>query len=254
MVVISILFVATANAQESSIQFELSSINYTTNEGLPSNECHQIVQDDKGYIWIATDNGLSRFDGYGFKNYGYEEGLIDNIIFYLQKGNDGKIWMLSKSGQIFYYDHLDDVIKPYKYNALIRKYDEFIWAGPFYLDINNNMYLTLMNVGIIKIDEMGNEDLIRIDDELAYMMHLRLDSHSIYFVKGLTSLEQTEEYNNNYTKKSVYPPHIIIDELKEHLRFYEKRDLNSTINDEQQLQRYSRFNKVLKNQYLYIQN
>jgi len=50
---------------------------FTIEDGLPSNECHDIVQDNLGYIWVATDKGLARWDGYEFKVYGADEGLKD---------------------------------------------------------------------------------------------------------------------------------------------------------------------------------
>ena len=43
--------------------------HYTTDDGLASPEVYHVLQDKKGYIWIATDNGVSRFDGYDFRNY-----------------------------------------------------------------------------------------------------------------------------------------------------------------------------------------
>ena len=43
--------------------------HYSTADGLRSNAIADIVQDDLGYVWIATWNGLSRFDGYNFYNY-----------------------------------------------------------------------------------------------------------------------------------------------------------------------------------------
>ncbi len=48
---------------------------FTVDEGLPSNECHRILQDSFGYIWIATDRGLVRYDGYEFRTFGPNEGL-----------------------------------------------------------------------------------------------------------------------------------------------------------------------------------
>lgn len=41
----------------------------TTGDGLPSNLVHDIAQDNQGYIWMATPNGLCRYDGYSFVNF-----------------------------------------------------------------------------------------------------------------------------------------------------------------------------------------
>ncbi|HRX29955.1 MAG TPA: two-component regulator propeller domain-containing protein, partial [Saprospiraceae bacterium] len=70
-------------------------ISYTTDDGLPSSEVYDVLQDRDGYMWFSTDNGLSRFDGYEFKNYGFEEGLTDLVVFDLQEDSKGRIWMNS---------------------------------------------------------------------------------------------------------------------------------------------------------------
>lgn len=43
--------------------------NYTTTNGLLSNHIESMVQDEQGYLWIATVNGLQRFDGHSFVNF-----------------------------------------------------------------------------------------------------------------------------------------------------------------------------------------
>jgi ligand-binding sensor domain-containing protein len=52
-----LLFSASISAQNISYR------NLTTKDGLPSNTIYQIKQDKKGFIWIATANGLVRYDG-----------------------------------------------------------------------------------------------------------------------------------------------------------------------------------------------
>jgi len=57
---------------------------YTTAEGLAHNHINRIRQDSRGYLWFCTDGGLSRFDGYRFKNYTTEERLphpwVNNLL------------------------------------------------------------------------------------------------------------------------------------------------------------------------------
>jgi ligand-binding sensor domain-containing protein len=48
---------------------------YTVADGLAEGRVNQIVADSRGYVWIATSGGLSRFDGYRMKTYGVEDGL-----------------------------------------------------------------------------------------------------------------------------------------------------------------------------------
>ncbi|SFG78078.1 ligand-binding sensor domain-containing protein [Pedobacter insulae] len=77
--------------------------HYTTKEGLPSNNCYFTLQDQKGYIWIATDAGVSRFDGSNFENFSVDDGLPDNQILQLKEDSRGRIWFLALNGQLSYF-------------------------------------------------------------------------------------------------------------------------------------------------------
>ncbi|MEP1095639.1 MAG: histidine kinase [Cyclobacteriaceae bacterium] len=77
-------------------------INYTINEGLPSNTVYCSVQDDRGFMWFGTDAGLSRFDGYEFKNFYLEDGLPDTDILNFYRDTKGRIWMYTTNGEIGY--------------------------------------------------------------------------------------------------------------------------------------------------------
>jgi ligand-binding sensor domain-containing protein/two-component sensor histidine kinase len=73
---------------------------YNTSNGLVSNTIFDIRQDKNGYLWIATDLGLSRFDGNRFKDFpiiGNKSASISNILF----TNDGKTWVQNFNGQFF---------------------------------------------------------------------------------------------------------------------------------------------------------
>ena len=68
------------SAQSQQLIFD----QYTTDKGLSNNNCNSIVQDEDGFIWVATESGLNRFDGKDFINYystGSANQLPDNRIF-----------------------------------------------------------------------------------------------------------------------------------------------------------------------------
>src|SRR5690242_503013 len=48
---------------------------YTVADGLAHNSVHRIFRDSRDLLWFCTAEGLSRFDGYNFINYGISEGL-----------------------------------------------------------------------------------------------------------------------------------------------------------------------------------
>lgn len=65
--VLAVLVVSFSNVRaESALAFFR---HITVEDGLSSNQVRSLIQDDDGYIWIGTDQGLNRYDGYGFKVY-----------------------------------------------------------------------------------------------------------------------------------------------------------------------------------------
>ncbi len=106
-IVINVHFVFSLLSQN----WEIPNIHYTMKNGLPSNEVYDVLEDSIGYIWLTTDNGLCRFDGYEFKTYGLEKGLTDRVVFDMQLDTFGRIWMNSINGKILYYSpELDSII------------------------------------------------------------------------------------------------------------------------------------------------
>src|SRR5665648_1160805 len=54
--------------------------NFRSEEGLAQSFVYSIIQDVHGYLWIGTGDGLSRYDGFTFLNYGTIDSLADNFI------------------------------------------------------------------------------------------------------------------------------------------------------------------------------
>ncbi|MDO5517198.1 MAG: two-component regulator propeller domain-containing protein [Clostridium sp.] len=76
--------------------------NYTIEEGLPQASVETMIQDDKGYIWFGTNDGLARYNGYGFKVYrneiGVENSIIGNYIVNLNIDKDNNLWAATTDG------------------------------------------------------------------------------------------------------------------------------------------------------------
>ncbi|RYY09266.1 MAG: diguanylate cyclase, partial [Chitinophagaceae bacterium] len=77
--------------------------HFTTKNGLPGNNCYFLMQDRKGFIWIGTDAGISRYDGRVFENFTVDDGLPDNQILQIKEDRKGRIWFLALNGQMSYY-------------------------------------------------------------------------------------------------------------------------------------------------------
>ncbi|MDQ3191955.1 MAG: histidine kinase [Bacteroidota bacterium] len=78
--------------------------NFNVRNGLPSSETYSVFQDSKGYIWIAGDAGVSKYNGHQFENFTTAEGLGDNTIFNFYEDKKERIWFLSYSINLSYYE------------------------------------------------------------------------------------------------------------------------------------------------------
>jgi ligand-binding sensor domain-containing protein/signal transduction histidine kinase len=71
---------------------------HTTADGLPRDHINRIVQDSRGFLWFCTSEGLSRFDGYKFVNYGIEEGLPGREVNDFLETRGGTYWVATNKG------------------------------------------------------------------------------------------------------------------------------------------------------------
>ena len=145
----------TANAQQ--IQATLS--HFSTDNGLSSNAIAGIYQDDYGFIWIATWNGLSRFDGYNFYNYktGNGSGIknLHNRILDLAIDQSQNIWMRMYDGRVFVMNRItDEIINPFEGE---NNYEEFRTSYPIIVTSTGDVLVSIDGMGlyILRLDRRG---------------------------------------------------------------------------------------------------
>jgi len=76
-------------------QEEIKVEYFTEEDGLVHRWIYDILQDENGFIWLATESGLCRYDGYEFKSLKIYENEKERIEI-IEKAADGKIWISSK--------------------------------------------------------------------------------------------------------------------------------------------------------------
>lgn len=82
---------------------EYNFLNYNVDEGLAQSQVRDILQDKRGFLWIATKgSGISQFDGRRFRNAGRYDGLAANELFDLLEDSQGRIWASHPTGVTLY--------------------------------------------------------------------------------------------------------------------------------------------------------
>src|SRR5215831_19383395 len=132
---------STASAQQLSIR------HYDVSDGLAHSHVSAMHQDAKGYLWLATWEGLSRFDGYRFTNYTQADGLGDPIINDIVEDRHGRLWVATNGGGIarlnddrgissgstagkrFTAFHLSDWNRANRVNAMVFDSQNNLWCA-----------------------------------------------------------------------------------------------------------------------------
>ena len=75
----------------------------TRDDGISSNKINCITQDKFGFIWLGTEDGISRYDGVRFKIYKTEQGLTDSYVNSIACDPDnGNLWIGTRQGISFF--------------------------------------------------------------------------------------------------------------------------------------------------------
>jgi len=130
-------------AQSESLHFE----NVGMEEGLSSHGVTGIFQDRKGYIWVATWEGLNKYDGYSFTKYQFDpfdsSSISQNGIYTIweDRNGDGSIWLGTGDGMCR-FDRATEKFTRFKptpnaafadrnISAIHEDSDGMMWAGSF---------------------------------------------------------------------------------------------------------------------------
>ena len=186
-----------------------TTINYSLAQGMPSAEVYEVLQDKKGFLWFATDNGVARFDGYEIEKFGVEQGLTDPVVFGFFEDYKGRIWFRTFSGKLSYYDYSEDKIIPYAYNDKLTPLCKNHYIRNIYIDSLDQVFFSV-NLLWGKIDSVGNIEQNIIDNncwvfhkrignncisgycsDLEYRTHATIDDKTLPFTPSLTGRPHT---------------------------------------------------------------
>jgi signal transduction histidine kinase/ligand-binding sensor domain-containing protein/DNA-binding response OmpR family regulator len=92
----------------------------TMRDGLSQSTVMSILQDKEGYIWLATESGLNRYDGYTIREYRRERGnpqaLASDYIWKIAQDADGDLWLATVGGGVARWDRRTDQFQQFRHD------------------------------------------------------------------------------------------------------------------------------------------
>ncbi|MGK0305462.1 MAG: diguanylate cyclase (GGDEF)-like protein/PAS domain S-box-containing protein [Gammaproteobacteria bacterium] len=124
-------------------------VKYSKSEGLVQNTVTNSLEDANGFMWFSTFEGLSRFDGYEFKNYRHSRkdphSLPDNFTKKLLLDSNQNLWVATKNGLAKYNPLKDNFTNYNKDNSELKNNEIFTIAlnqdGKLLVSTAENLYL-----------------------------------------------------------------------------------------------------------------
>ncbi len=190
---------------------DLKFVHITVNEGLSSSDVYSILQDNNGFIWFGTYDGLDKFDGTSIKIYRHinndPSSLLNNYIFCMYKDYYNQLWYGTQAGLSRYNNSLDNFInyaleKDYAGRDIslnrIRGIDE---------DNQHNIYVVNERGGLYKFDKNKNDFVKLAESKTADIVYtMAIDDNDIAWIgssNGLYCYDIKNKLITEYNKKGT---------------------------------------------------
>lgn len=173
--------------------------SYTSKQGLSHTAISQILQDNNGLIWIATTDGLNKFDGYNFDNYftKFESNkVVDNTFLSIIQPSEKEIWAATKFGGLKVLDlNTGNIIShPLDSVKIIAREN-----ARLFLTSKNKIFVRGID-GLLEIkdNKMSLYDQDIIAPITSYLVYEDID-HNLWIASSMGVYKSSDPTHQNYT-------------------------------------------------------
>lgn len=114
-------------------------------EGLSQSYVNTLLLDSQGFLWLSTEAGLNRYDGYRVLNVSGPEGVLEEVVLNrIYQDSQERVWIATQNAGFFSYDVKSDSYRNYfpapkteedyvnfSINQILEKDDNHVWLGRF---------------------------------------------------------------------------------------------------------------------------
>lgn len=164
---------------------------YSTENGLSLNSVNDLLFDKQGFLWIATADGLQKFDGYRFQTFRHDEtdkkSIPENAVFSIYEDMNGNLWITERAHIVF---------KPkgkMEFTDLTPAMPVFAFKFPFYcvgetdtsvMIINYPQGIYSVNKHTLSVTKANSFESFTDKDGIFMLTRLRSKEENSWFIKG----------------------------------------------------------------------
>lgn len=172
-------------------------LQYNANvyNGLPSNHVYSVLKDNYGYLWLSTDKGVARYNGYDFKIYNVTTGLPNSDIWGLYEDSKKRLWVYTLSAKVgyikkgkyvpVYLNNINQVIYPTRY--MEYKNGILFTTISYHNNKSNQSFLcyeqndTVSYIGYAQgMPVIKNDEILEIDNTSLNVNKIKFNGTAIY--------------------------------------------------------------------------
>lgn len=174
--------------------------NISNSLNLPSQECYNIIQDSKGYIWISTDNGLVKYSKYNKKVFDKQNGLEEQSVYYIAEKKSGEIELLTSTNRYLLVRNdtiIENNISNKIKDVLKRKSRKFTFNLGYLINRKSNGDVILNTQQRTFLIPSSNKSIIDLTEKNEYKSsaYIVIDKNNKedYFIKNNFSIKETTD-------------------------------------------------------------
>jgi diguanylate cyclase (GGDEF)-like protein len=194
---------------------EISFETVGDNSSIPYSVVTEVFQDEQGFIWIGTQRGLIRFDGYHYKQFKHTKDNVNeisgNFISKVTQSQNGYLWIGTKNDGISVFNPDKEIFTFFKHSAITDFSLAHNQVNDILIDKDNGKWIATPNG--LNYQEAGKEGFKLFKNGLSssHTTALFIDNNEKFWVgtkQGLfvfnTQLQKFDLYKDNKADTSIY--------------------------------------------------
>lgn len=207
-------------AQSNSVKFK----HLGSDDGLSQNYISSIIQDQKGFMWFGTKDGLNRYDGHNFIIYQHDPfdstSISDNFVTSLFEDSRGYIWVGTLNGSLDIFDRKTETFYHIIYSSEITDSCRAVEVSSITEDSKGNLWIGTRGKGIFKLsfqsknsfDIKSQQFIFQSDKPESLSSNIIttvfIDSKGILWIGTLKALNKFNSLSESFTHYEIQTKNI----------------------------------------------